>query len=153
MHDLLPFIVIGLITGSVYGLAATGLVLSYKTSGIFNFAYGSLSALGVFVFYWLNTTHGIPWGYAAALVLLVLAPLEGVLLEYFARHVSRQSATLQVVATVGLMLIVIGIGDIWYGGEFDTFPQFLPEDTVEVGGVFISYAQIIVFAVAVVGVA
>ena len=38
MNDLLPFVVIGLTAGSVYGLAGTGLVLTYKTSGVFNFA-------------------------------------------------------------------------------------------------------------------
>ena len=43
MAEILPFIVIGLAVGSVYGLAATGLVLTYKTSGIFNFAYGALA--------------------------------------------------------------------------------------------------------------
>ena len=41
MQDFLPFIVIGLTAGSVYGLAGTGLVLTYKTSGVFNFAYGA----------------------------------------------------------------------------------------------------------------
>ena len=38
MSDFLPFIVIGISVGAIYGLAGTGLVLTYKTSGIFNFA-------------------------------------------------------------------------------------------------------------------
>jgi len=37
VQEFLPFIVIGLATGAVYGLAGIGLVLTYKTSGIFNF--------------------------------------------------------------------------------------------------------------------
>ena len=56
--QFLPFIVIGIATGAVYGLAGVGLVLTYKTSGIFNFAYGAVAALAVFVFYWLHTEHG-----------------------------------------------------------------------------------------------
>ena len=44
MSDFLPFIVIGITTGAVYGLAGVGLVLTYKTSGIFNFAYGAVAA-------------------------------------------------------------------------------------------------------------
>ena len=43
MQDFLPFIVIGLATGAVYGLAGVGLVLAYKTSGIFNLAYGAIA--------------------------------------------------------------------------------------------------------------
>ncbi len=47
MSDFLPFIVIGITTGAVYGLAGVGLALTYKTSGIFNFAYGAVAALPV----------------------------------------------------------------------------------------------------------
>ena len=46
MADFLPFIVIGVTTGAVYGLAGVGLVLTYKTSGIFNFAYGAIGCSG-----------------------------------------------------------------------------------------------------------
>jgi branched-subunit amino acid ABC-type transport system permease component len=67
MSEFLPFLVIGVATGAVYGLAGTGLVLTYKTSGIFNFAYGSIAALSVFVFYFLHDEHGMPWPWAAVL--------------------------------------------------------------------------------------
>ncbi len=77
MNDFLPFIVIGLATGAVYGLAGLGLVLTYKTSGIFNFGYGSVAALDVFVFYFLHTEHGVPWPAAAVICLGVFAPLLG----------------------------------------------------------------------------
>src|SRR3981189_3278392 len=69
VQNFLPFIVIGITAGSVYGLAGTGLVLTYKTSGIFNFPYGSLAALSVFVFYFLHNQHGLPWPYAALICL------------------------------------------------------------------------------------
>ena len=59
VNDLLPFIVIGLTAGSVYGLAGTGLVLTYKTSGVFNFAYGAIAAVAAFVFYWLWQREGV----------------------------------------------------------------------------------------------
>ena len=89
MDTFLPFVVIGIATGAVYGLAGMGLVLTYKTSGIFNFAYGSLAALTVFVFYCLHVQHGMAWPLAAALCLFVLAPIEGLALEYLARTSSR----------------------------------------------------------------
>jgi ABC-type branched-subunit amino acid transport system ATPase component/branched-subunit amino acid ABC-type transport system permease component len=151
-NDLLPFIVTGLVTGSVYGVAGTGLVLTYKTSGIFNFAYGAVAAIGIFIFYWLHVTIGIPWPYAAVICLLVLAPAEGLLLEFFARTVGSRAPALKVVATIGLMLVVIGIGAIWYGNSFATLPQFLPTQSVKVGGVYITAAQFIVFGIAIVSV-
>ena len=44
MTEFLPFIILGLTSGSVYGLAGVGLVLTYKTSGVFNFAFGAIGA-------------------------------------------------------------------------------------------------------------
>src|SRR5271157_31794 len=150
LQDFLPFIVIGIATGSVYGLAATGLVLTYKTSGIFNFAYGSLAALSVFVFYFLHTEHGMAWPLAAALCLFVLAPLEGLGMELLARSLEPVGDTLKVVATVGLLLMVLGIGQLWYGNiSSSTVPQFLPQESIPIGGVEVGWDQIIVVIISV----
>jgi ABC-type branched-subunit amino acid transport system ATPase component/branched-subunit amino acid ABC-type transport system permease component len=153
MNQFLPFIVIGVTTGAVYGLAGTGLVLTYKTSGIFNFAYGSIAALSVFVFYFLHDQHGLPWPLAAVLCVLVMGPVEGVLLELVARRLEAVSATLKVVATVGLLLVVLGVGTLWFGNQTSTFPSFLPTSTVRVAGVNVTWEQIIVTIVSVVATA
>ena len=58
VKEYLPFIVIGVITGSVYGIAALGLVLTYKTSGVFNFGHGAIAAASAVVFYELNVEQG-----------------------------------------------------------------------------------------------
>jgi ABC-type branched-subunit amino acid transport system ATPase component/branched-subunit amino acid ABC-type transport system permease component len=150
LQDFLPFIVIGIATGSVYGLAATGLVLTYKTSGIFNFAYGSLAALTVFVFYYLHTEHGMAWPLAAVLCIFVLAPLEGLGMELLARSLEPVGDTLKVVATVGLLLLVLGVGQLWYGNiSSDTVPQFLPQESIPIGGVEVGWDQIIVVIISV----
>jgi ABC-type branched-subunit amino acid transport system ATPase component/branched-subunit amino acid ABC-type transport system permease component len=147
---LLPFIVIGVTTGAVYGLAGTGLVLTYKTSGIFNFAYGSIAALAVFSFYFLHTEHNWPWPLAAFLILCVMSPLLGLLLELFARSLENVSATLKVVATVGLLLLVLGVGTLWYGDNLNSFPPFLSTTTVRFLGVNIQWQQIILLIVSVI---
>ena len=105
MQEFLPFIVIGLATGAVYGLAGIGLMLTYKTSGIFNFGYGAIAALVAFCYYFLNR-HGLPWGAAAAISLGVFAPILGLILELMARALAGADETLKVVATVGFILIV-----------------------------------------------
>jgi ABC-type branched-subunit amino acid transport system ATPase component/branched-subunit amino acid ABC-type transport system permease component len=151
MHDLLPFIVIGLTTGSVYGLAATGLVLSYKTSGIFNFAYGAIAALAVFVFYWLHVQHGMAWPLAAVLSVLVLGPAMGLLLELLARRLERVDHTLQIAATIGLVLWIVGIGSLWLSNVTNSFPSFLPTSTVGILGVNVEWEQIIVVIVSLLG--
>jgi ABC-type branched-subunit amino acid transport system ATPase component/branched-subunit amino acid ABC-type transport system permease component len=145
MQSFLPFIVIGLASGAVYGLAGMGLVLTYKTSGILNFGYGAVAALNVFAFYFLNTDHGVPWGLAAAICLLVIAPILGLALELLARSLADASETIKVVATVGLILIVEAIGQFWYPTNPPAFPHFLSQSTVDILSVNITWEQIILF--------
>ena len=152
MNTFLPFIVVGLATGAVYGLAGIGLVLTYKTSGIFNFGYGAVAALVAFAFYFLSE-HGLPWGAAAALSVLVVAPVLGLLLELMARTLNGASETIKVVATVGLILIAESIGMLWFPVNPPTFPNFLPQSTVRMLGVNVTWAQIILFLFSVVAAA
>ena len=73
MGTLLPFIVIGLVSGSVYGLAAMGLVLTYKTTGVFNFAHGAVATGAAYLFYELESQRGLPWPIALAVTVLLVA--------------------------------------------------------------------------------
>ena len=50
MHLFLTYTILGLVTGAVYGIAASGLVLTYTTSGIFNFAQGAMAMLAAFTY-------------------------------------------------------------------------------------------------------
>ena len=59
MHLFLTYTIFGLVLGGVYGIAASGLVLTYNTSGIFNFAQGAEAMLGAFV-YW-QVRFGWDW--------------------------------------------------------------------------------------------
>jgi ABC-type branched-subunit amino acid transport system ATPase component/branched-subunit amino acid ABC-type transport system permease component len=153
VHQFLPFIVIGLATGAVYGLAGMGLVLTYTTSGIFNFGYGAVAALGAFCFYFLHIENRIAWPLAAAITIGVLAPLVGLGLELMARSLDGASETIKVVATVGLILIVSSLGLLWHPTNPPIFPHFLPQSTVRILGVNITWEQIILFVFSVVAAA
>ncbi|MGH9034592.1 MAG: ABC transporter permease subunit, partial [Acidimicrobiia bacterium] len=54
VSEYLPFLVIGLATGSVYAIAAMGLTVTYTTSGVFNFAHGAVGMIATFIFYTLR---------------------------------------------------------------------------------------------------
>ena len=54
MSDYLPFIISGIATGAIYGLAGSGLVLTYKTSGLFNFGHGAIATVAAYAFYALQ---------------------------------------------------------------------------------------------------
>src|SRR4051794_41745476 len=106
MSSLLPFLVVGLVSGSVYALAALGLVLTYKTSGIFNFAHGTVAATVAYGFYELRDRHGLPWPVALAVCLLVLGPALGLGLERLTRPRVHAAVATKIVATLGLVVAV-----------------------------------------------
>ena len=62
------YTILGLVTGAVYGIAASGLVLTYTTSGIFNFAQGAMAMLAAFT-YW-QFRYG--WNWPAPLALFAV---------------------------------------------------------------------------------
>jgi len=145
--QFLPFVVIGLSVGSIYGLAATGLVLTYKTSGIFNFAYGALASVSVFVFYELHDVQGWPWPLAGALCVFVVGPVMGYLLELLSRQLAAADRTLQIGAMVGLIVWIVSITGLMFSSTSGTFPAFLPTSTVRVFNVNVEWEQIIVAVV------
>jgi ABC-type branched-subunit amino acid transport system ATPase component/branched-subunit amino acid ABC-type transport system permease component len=148
--DFLPFVVAGLVAGSVYGLAGVGLVLTYRTTGVFNFAYGALAAVSVFIFYWLHVQNGLAWPYAAAICVFGVAPVLGVALEFVTRRLEGTRTVLPVLATIGIMLIILGVGTILYGDSNTNFPAFLHTSTFEIGGVRVGWDQLTVFGVSLV---
>jgi ABC-type branched-subunit amino acid transport system ATPase component/branched-subunit amino acid ABC-type transport system permease component len=144
MTDLLPFIISGLAAGAIYGLAGTGLVLTYKTSGLFNFGYGAMATVSAYVFYWLHVTHQVDWKIAAFISVLVLGPVMGLLMEPLARALSVQPVIHKVVGTVGLIVCVQGLATIKYGVDNISVDQFLPKgtQTFRALGVNIGYDQL-----------
>src|SRR5438445_13482945 len=115
MRDFLPFIVVGITSGAIYGLAATGLVLTYKTSGVFNFAHGAVAAACAYAFHELRTVRGVPWPVALLLTTVVFAPVLGVVLELVGRRLAALETYRRVVATIGILLAIQGAIQLIFG--------------------------------------
>jgi ABC-type branched-subunit amino acid transport system ATPase component/branched-subunit amino acid ABC-type transport system permease component len=147
---LLPFIVAGIVTGSVYGLTGVGLVLTYKTSGIFNFAHGAMGTVAAYLFYYLYVKHGVSWPLSLVLSVVVLGALMGVGMEALGKHIARTTLVWRIVATVGIVLIVEGAFTIIQGTSTYTVPHFLPTSTVKIFGTNVSWEQITITAISVV---
>ncbi|WP_406737503.1 ATP-binding cassette domain-containing protein [Streptomyces sp. NBC_00853] len=113
MGDLLVFVLSGLVSGALYALLATGLVLSYSASGLFNFAHGATAYLCALTFYELHSGLGWPSVPAALLVVFVLAPGLGWGLDRLMfRRLARVGETAQIVATIGLLVALPAAG-LW----------------------------------------
>ena len=82
MDKLLNLVISGSVTGAIYSIMAAGLILTYTTSGIFNFADGAVAFVTAFFYFELNTGQGIPIVPAVIISVLVFAPLLGLALDY-----------------------------------------------------------------------
>jgi ABC-type branched-subunit amino acid transport system ATPase component/branched-subunit amino acid ABC-type transport system permease component len=143
-------IIAGIVTGSVYGLVATGLVLTYRTSGIFNFAYGALGTVSAYVFYSAAKDWHLPLAVCLLLAVVVVAGALAFWLETLAARLAQASLALQVAATVGIVLIVEAAAELVYGVNGRPFPNFLPNGSVQVAGAEITFSEITTFALSVV---
>ena len=114
--ELLQLIVSGLANGCVYGLVALGFVLIYKATEQVNFAQGDLMMLGAFVTLGLgNETHlGLPFWFACAGAIVLVAALGWLLERTVLRHVFGQSQLAVVILTIALGFVLrFAAGAIW----------------------------------------
>ncbi len=134
MAALLTTLFLGAVVGSIYSLSAFGLVLTYRASGIFNFAHGALAMVFAFVFYQLvqggevrflrftyTQTWHMPTGLALVLVVAVLAPAFGALLErVLFRRLHDAGEVVKIVVTIGLLVALLGVVGVVWGGTATT---------------------------------
>jgi len=98
-------VVSGAVTGAIYSMMAAGLVLTYQTSGIFNFAHGAVAFAVAYFYFQLNTGEGMHWIPALLLSVLVFAPLLGLLLDrILLRRLAAAPVYARIVGTIGLLV-------------------------------------------------
>lgn len=106
-------LVFGLVGGATYSLVALGIVLVYKSSGVFNFAQGEFGTVAVFALF-LLTTNDVPYG-IAIVGALVVAALMGLITERLVvRPLFDAPRVTLLVASAGVSLLAIGV-EIWFG--------------------------------------
>lgn len=149
MSEFVSFTILGLVTASVYAVAASGLVVTYTTSGIFNFAHGAIGMMGAFM-YWQLLEWGIPTVAAIALVLVVFAPLFGAMIDrLIMRGLEGTSEVTKTVVTVGLLFGLIALAPIiWPPTRNRIVGEFFGGSKFQIGDVFVSYHQIVVIVTA-----
>ena len=147
MQDFLAYTVLGLCLGSVYAIAATGLVVTYSTSGVFNVAHGAVATMSA-LFYWqLRFGWHTPAPIAIFLTVCVFAPLLGLALEVLVmRGLRGTSEVTRLVTPVAVLLGINGAATwIWFRNSNRALvpKKFFGETHVQVLGQAVYYHQII----------
>jgi branched-chain amino acid transport system permease protein len=121
MSFWLSLILAGIGTGCIYSLAGMGIVLTYKATGIFNFAHGAIAMIVAYILWQLNSQWGVGLAIAAPLTVLIAGPGIGLLLERVVfRPLQKRGAgtSEKLVATLGVFLLFVGLAQkIWTGTE------------------------------------
>ncbi len=117
-EDLLRGVLQGLPPGSVYGLIAIGFVLAYKTSGVFNLAFGAQAYISAALFFQARNVWG--WSALPAFVVsvVVVAPAIGLVLEHLIfRRLPPGSALAKLVIAIGLSVALPSLFELVVGFE------------------------------------
>src|SRR3954471_204482 len=146
MTTFLTLTVVGIVVGCLYALTSTGLVVTYITSGIFNFAHGAVGMIAAFTYWKLVVDEGWPAILALPFILLVFAPALGALIDLLImRNLHAASEEVRVIVTVALMLFLLGVGlFFWDPGVPRTLPRYFGADHIRLFSLNILYHQVIV---------
>jgi branched-chain amino acid transport system permease protein len=115
---VLDYALIGLALGSIYAIASAGLVVTFASSGVLNFAFGSMAYVVARFYFFLNSQHGWSTVSAGVVSLLIVAPLMGVVLYALVfRFIRGQSTLIKLVTTIGLSVALPPIADLGLGTQ------------------------------------
>jgi branched-subunit amino acid ABC-type transport system permease component len=158
MNDILFSLLIGSGLGALYAMLGAGLVVSYKGSGVINFAHGAVAMYGMFTFdaAWNRGEIFLPWvdflptdklnvpvritldsdGSVPMTAAIVIALLMAVLLglgEHFLvfRPLRHAAALGKVVGSLGLALYLQGVALINFGNSFPQPKSVVPDEVVQ----------------------
>jgi branched-chain amino acid transport system permease protein len=152
VDKFLTFTIVGLTIASIYAVIASGLVLTYTTTGIFNFAHGAAGMLFAFMYWQLRFDWGWPAPLALFVVLGLLAPLFGVLLEaVIMRGLQNTTETVKLVVSISLLLFMIGLAQlIWKPGVSRPMANFYATRApIDLGPTTITIHQAITIGIAI----
>ncbi|MCW3975701.1 MAG: branched-chain amino acid ABC transporter permease [Candidatus Bathyarchaeota archaeon] len=147
--DIASAIIIGLVLGSMYALAAVGLTLVWGVLKILNFAHGGFITLGAY-FVWVGITF-LGGNYVISFLLVmgltfllgfvlnagVIRPLQG----------RPESETNIFIATLATSIIIENLIIVGFGGRYKSIPE-MASGSLTLGSISINFQQMIIMAVA-----
>lgn len=148
------FVVFAILAAPTYAIAASGLVVTYTTTGIFNFAHGAIGMIIAFTYWQLTSSAAwdLPVPVGLVLCLLVIAPAMGWLLDrLLMRHLAGASTITTIVATIGLLFALVSLADlIWPSGTgVRSVEKLFAGNTFEVVGVTVEYHDAVALGAAI----
>lgn len=148
--EYVQLILAGIFAGSVYAIGGTGIVLTYKATGVFNLAHFTIGLFAAYMLWQMNGVWGISLWISAPVVLLVIGPGIGILLERFVfRSLQRRRASTseKLVANLGVLVIFLGLVNVVWGAKVqgnskEPVPRLWPIRSYEFGDITFDSQQL-----------
>ncbi|MFI7011014.1 ATP-binding cassette domain-containing protein [Streptomyces sp. NPDC050145] len=122
----------GLSVGAAAALTGVGLVVTYRATGVLNFAHGAIAMFCAYVLRQLVVVWDWPLWAGAALVLLGVAPALGLALErgvFRPLAVSGNDPAQTLVASIGVFVLLVGAAALLWGtGAQEDAPVLIAAD-------------------------
>ncbi|WP_053802467.1 ABC transporter permease subunit [Streptomyces rimosus] len=122
----------GLAVGSAAALTGIGLIVTYRATGVLNFAHGAVAMVCAYILRQLAVGWNWPLPLAAAVTLLLVAPGTGLALDravFRPLAVSGAGPARTLVASLGVFVLLVGgAGLLWGPGARADAPALLPDD-------------------------
>jgi branched-chain amino acid transport system permease protein len=116
VQEIIQFGIEGFPVGCVYALVAVGLVLTYKTSGVFNLAFGAQAFLSAALFLELRNDRDWPLWAAFLVAVVITGPLVGLILDRaLFRYMRTASWMVKLASSLGLLVAIPEIVKLWFG--------------------------------------
>src|SRR5208282_1355802 len=149
-QEILQEIVVGILVGGVYALMAVGLTLIFGVLDIINIAQGILVILGAYLSYALSVHLHIDL-FVGLLITVPAMFVIGVAIEWaFIRPLRGSERTsMSLLASYAVAIIIEGLLYLLFGANDVTLTASYVNDSLHVGGFYISYVELAGFGLAV----
>jgi branched-chain amino acid transport system permease protein len=140
----------GLLIGGIYALVSIGVTLIFGVIKIVNFAQGEFVMIGMYISFFLASQFGID----PILSLFVSMPVlfvVGVLIQHFLiRRVLGLNDLPQIFLTFALSLLILNLALMVLTANYRTVHTWYSDEAFHIGGLYIPYAKLIAFVLAMV---
>ena len=139
MSTFVQILLRSLESGSVYALAALGIIVIYRTSNITNFAQGVVGMFNTYVVTFLVIKAGFPL-WMAILGGVGTAILMGFTIDFLViRHTKKVSPVAKQIITLGLIMVILGLAPLFFGVDPLNLPRLFNEGNLTLLGANISF--------------
>ncbi|MFC8798556.1 branched-chain amino acid ABC transporter permease [Promicromonospora sp. NPDC057138] len=145
--NLLPFVVAGLVIGSVYALSGVGVLVLYRTTGVLNFAHGAVGGMAAMIVWQtvelrMQPPVAIALGVAAGAAIALLFGLVA------GPYLARVDQLRKAIATLGLALALLGVMLFVWNDKARTIRLESSRISFDVAGARINATQLVCLGLA-----